>query len=431
MSDTIDLNIRIDHLTRVEGHGNIVVDMEAGELTQCKLEIVEAPRFFEAMLEGRLFTEAPHITCRICGICSVGHTTAALRAAETAIGFSPSRQTVQLRKAMLHAEFIQSHILHLYFLAAPDFLGVGSVIPLAETHKDVVKRALRLKKLANDACAVIGGRHVHPISLVVGGFTKLPTVEELQGLRDTIVAALPDVVETVALFKTLEIPHFLRKTEYISLKSDEEYALYEGDIYSSYGVMLPPRRYRHVTNEHVLDHSTAKRTRTAFGTFMVGALARVNNNFDQLSEGAKAVADELGFKTPCFNPFMNNVAQLIETRHCIDDLVAILDDLIATGIVDEIPDPQPKAGRGVGAVEVPRGILYHDYEIDAEGILTQVNCIIPTGQNLSNIEADMRELVHEVIDEPKDQIALKLEMLVRAYDPCISCSTHILDVEFV
>jgi len=433
MGKKVNVNINVNHVTRVEGHGNIKINVKEGKLEECKLEIVESPRFFEAMLKGRPYWEAHHISCRICGICSVGHTCASLQASEAALGVKVSEQTTLLRKLMLHGETIQSHVLHYYYLVAPDFFGVGSVFPLAKSHLPVVQRALRLKKLANDLCAVIGGRHVHPISMAVGGFTNVPDENRLKEVQKRLIVARGDMKETVDLFKSVrdKIPDFNRQTEYISLKRDDEYAFLNGDIFSSDAGRTTSDHYREMTNEYIVAHSTAKHTKVSRDSYMVGALSRFNNNHEMLRPEAKKAAAELGLKAPCHNPFMITIAQVVESIHCLEDAIDLIDEILRRGLKREPIDVKPKAGRGIGATEVPRGVLYHDYEYDDNGIMVKANCIIPTGQNLANIENDMKDLIPQILDKEEQEIRLLSEMLVRAYDPCISCSAHFLKVEFV
>ena len=427
-----NVNVNVHHVTRVEGHGNIVVDVQNGELVKCEWQIVEAPRFFEAFLRGRPYYEASHITSRICGICSVGHATASLRATEDALGVEVSEQTELLRKLLFHGEMLDSHVLHVYMLVAPDFFGVGSVLPLAASHPEVVQRALRIKKLSGDLCAMIAGRHTHPIAMTVGGFNHLPTEKELLAMRERLVAARDDMDETIALAKTLPWPQFERETEYVSLQKDDEYAFIDGRIATTDGFTYPLSEYRKVTNEYLVPHSTAKWTKHNRETYMVGALARFNNNYEQLHPRAKAAAEELGMQPVVTNPFLNSGAQAIEMVHCIEDSIGLIDELVDRGIKEEpLYEFQGRGGEGVGSCDVPRGILFHNYVIDDEGLIQGANCIIPTNQNHANIEADMRVLVPQIIDQPQDKIRHTMEMLVRAYDPCISCSTHLLDVEFV
>jgi coenzyme F420-reducing hydrogenase alpha subunit len=427
-----NVNVNVHHLTRVEGHGNIVVDVKNGELKECRLDIVESPRFFEAMLLGKPYQQASHITSRICGICAVGHATASLRATERALGVELSEQSVLLRKLNFHGEIIDSHVLHSYMLVAPDFFGVGSVFPLAKTHTDVVLRALRIKKLSGDLCAMIGGRHTHPVALCVGGFTHTPTEDELHAMRKRLVDARKDMDETVALFQTLDWPQFERETEYVSLTKPDEYAFIDGQIKTSDGFLYELDDYRQVTNEKIMPHSTAKHTSHNRESYMVGALARLNNNFDQLHPKAKDAAAQLGLEPICYNSFMNTAAQVVEMVHSVEDSITIIDELLARGLKPEEPvEVEVKACEGVGSCDVPRGILFHNYKIGDDGLITGANCIIPTGQNYANMEADMRALVPQILDRPEPEITLMMEMLIRAYDPCISCSTHFLDVQFV
>lgn len=427
-----DGKIEVHHVTRVEGHGNIVLNVKEGKIEELRLEIVESPRFFEAMLIGRNWYETTHLTCRICGICSVGHTSASINALENGLGITPSEQTLKLRKVMHAGETLESHVLHLYFLAAPDFLGAPSVFPLIETHAEVVKRALKLKRLANDMCCVIAGRHIHPCSMKVKTFPKLPTKEALADLRDRLVEAKADLQATVELFASLDMPDFERETEYLALYHPDEYAMYQGDVIrSTKGTETVVPEYWSKLQEFVVPHSTAKHAETEYGAYMVGALARYNNNHEQLRPQAQEAAEALGLKPICYNPFMNNVAQVVECVHVAGEAIDHLNDLLDMDLVDEDPTVEVKACRCIGASEVPRGTLYHDYTLDDDGYVTAANLIIPTNQNLNNCEQDMHALVPQILDKSEDEIRLLLEMLVRAYDPCISCSVHLLEVKFV
>ncbi len=425
-----NVSIDIHHLTRVEGHGNIVVDVVNGKVKKCNLEVTETPRFFEAMLLGRPYDEASRITSRICGICAVGHATTSLRATESALGIEPSRQTKLLRRLNFLGEILDSHILHAYMLVAPDFLNVGSVIPLAKTAPEVVFRALRMKKLSGDLCKIICGRHTHPIAMVPGGFAHYPTTSELYELRERFSTTWPDVEATVELFQTLPLPEFERETEYIALRNESVYGFIDGDIVSSDGGRWPLSDYKSATNETILPHSSAKHCANQRDSYMVGALARFNLNHDLLHPQAKAAAEALGLEPMCTNPYMNTVAQVVEIAHCIAEGELLIDELLQQELAWEEPVPPTRlSGEGVGSCEVPRGVLFHHYIIE-DGLISGANCIIPTNQNVANVEADLRGLVPTLLDMPQPEIARRLEMLVRAYDPCISCSTHLLDVTF-
>ncbi|MCX7723772.1 MAG: Ni/Fe hydrogenase subunit alpha [Thermodesulfovibrio sp.] len=435
-----NISINVNYLTRVEGHGNIVVEIKDGKVEICRLEIVESPRFFEAFLRGRSIYEAPHITSRICGICACGHTLASIQAAEDALGIKPTEQTILLRKLLLHYEHLDSHVLHIYLLVAPDLLGVPSFVPLAKSHPDVVRRALRMKRLCNELCDILVGRHVHPISAVVGGFTKLPQLSDLEQMHKRLTELQKDIDETVALFSKLKFPDFERDTEYVALVNDEdEYPLLYGDIGSTDGYRVSKYEYKNVVNEFIVPYASAKRTKWHRESYAVGSLARFNLNYEKLHPKAKEAAITLGIKPKCINPYLNTLAQIVESVHCIEDSIRIIEILGKRGInYDEvvIPDinehgllPQ-RAGEGVGAVEVPRGLLIHHYECDERGIFINANCVIPTNQNTQNIELDMLKLIPEIIDQSPEKIKLALEMLVRAYDPCISCSVHMVELRF-
>ena len=424
------IDIKVHHVTRVEGHGNILVNATDGVVEEVRWEVPESPRLFEAMLRGRHYGDVQHIASRICGICSIAHSTASLHASEAALGVPVSEQTRLLRKLLFNAEVLESHVLHACCLAAPDFLGVPSVIPLVDTHKDVVVKVMSLKRLAYRLADLLAGRKTHPISCIVGGFSMLPDLEKLDAIRDALIASLADYEALVALFKTLSIPAFERETEYIALTDPHEYAWIGGDIASSDAGILPTDDYLSVTNEFCVPHSTAKYTKNERESYQVGALARFNINHEQLLPKAKDAAVELGLKAPCHNPFMITVAQVVEAIHATEDSIELIGKILDTGVSEEPEVKQIQAGRGIGAVEAPRGILFHDYTYGADGILKEANCIIPTNQNHNNLQHDMEALVPTILDRPQDEIRLMLEMLVRAYDPCISCSTHLLQVRF-
>ena len=390
MPNTVKVDVH--HLTRVEGHGNIKVDVENGELKECKLEIVEAPRFFEAMLKGRHYDESALITSRICGICSVGHQMASLRATEDAFGIELSQQERLLRRLINCGEYFESHVLHVYFLAVPDFAGAKSVLPLVNTHKDIVVQALKLKKLGHEVGDMIGGRLIHSMATNVKAMTKVPTPKILHDIIARLKDAKAELNVGAKFLQILPIPDFERETEYISLYKKGDYALLEGNIYSSDSGETSYKNYREMTNEYLCDHSTAKRAKHARKSFMVGALARFNNSYEWLSPDAKQLAEDLGLKAPSHNPYMITVAQFVELMHIADDAIAAAEELLNMDVQLEDRTFPLQAGTGVGAVEVPRGILYHEYTYNDQGLMEKANCIIPTGQNLQNIEDDMHAL---------------------------------------
>jgi sulfhydrogenase subunit alpha len=422
----ISCNIDVRHLSRVEGHGNIHIKIKDGKVREAQWEVVETPRFFEAMLVGKKWDNAPWICGRICGICSIGHTLASIRAVENAFGIVPTGQTRKLRILLKHMETLQSHVLHLYFLAAPDFLNAGSVFPLIKSHPDVVARAGRLKLVANDACDIIGGRRLHPTRTVVGGFTMLPDKCQLELVKRRLEGAMVDLFQTAELFRSFPVPDFSRETEFVSLKGEGDYPFIGGDLVSTDGVRMIEKDYAKMTNEYSVKQSTAKWARLSRGSFAVGALARLNNNFAFLHPTARQVAESFGLRPVNHNPFMNNVAQLVECVHVTLDSINLISELLDNEWEEPRQPVKHRKAMGVGAVEVPRGILYHSYEFDRNGKIVRSDCVIPTGQNHANIQHDLNELAARFASSGKkdSDIELLAEMLVRSYDPCISCSVH-------
>ena len=430
-----NVEVNVHHITRVEGHGNIYVNIEDGKVEKCEWSIPEAPRFFEAMVVGRSWSELHHITSRICGICSIGHSLASLKATESAMGIAISEQDLKLRKLALHAENLQSHILHLGFLVLPDLLGVGSVIPLTSTNLDEVKIVLQLHRTANEMSNLICGRTTHPQRLIPGGFSKIPSIKELTTVRKKLQDSIPNLQAVAELISSLagKLPNFKRETEYIALSDPGEYALYDGKLASSDTDSAPVKEYLSFTNEYIVQQSTAKWAKHVRDSYMVGALARLNINYKRLSPMAQKTAEKFNLLPMNYNPYMNNIAQLVEVVHSVEDSIRLINELEAAGLQTQPdynnPDIKVKAGTGVGAVEVPRGILFHDYTYNDKGICTKANCIIPTNQNHGNIQQDMNTLVPQIADKTQKEIELTLEMLVRAYDPCISCSTHVTKIK--
>jgi sulfhydrogenase subunit alpha len=411
-------------LTRVEGHGHLSLCSAKGLVTEVKWEVTESPRFFEVMFKGRPWHDVHVLASRICGICSVSHQIASLSATEAAFGIAPSEQTLLLRKLLYAGEMIESHMLHVFLLAGPDFLGTGSVIPLLKSNKEIVLAGLRLKALGNDIMRFIGGRAVHPQAAQVGGFGRIPDKQILLHLQKRFQESLPDLQATVKIFKQIAIPQFSRETEYIALAHPDEYALVRGQIHSTDTGISDISRYLDITNEYCVPHSTAKFTRHKRESYAVGALSRININYDLLSSMAKEAAVELNIKPVCSNPFMNTVAQIVETFHEVEEAQNIVERLLKTGVREEKMVVKARAGQGVGAVEAPRGLLIHDYTYDEQGFIVKANCIIPTNQNHGNIQQDLEALFQNSPDKSKKSLKPMCEMLIRAYDPCIGCSTH-------
>jgi sulfhydrogenase subunit alpha len=415
--------IEVNYIARVEGRGALNINIsKEGKIQDLRFRIYEPPRFFEAFLIGRRYTEMMELTSRLCGICPVAHQITALRAVENAIGLEPSEQTKDLRKLLALSAHIQSHVLSMYFLSLPDLLGYESTLAMTKDHLDVIKRGLKLKKLGNDISDLIGGRAVHPVTAVVGGFTALPSKNKLQAMRKRLVEAKNDAFETVDLFSKLKIPQFFRKCEHIAISNQKTYAINIGRLRSTEGLNIHESEYRDYISEKQVPYSTALHSQLKTkGSFMVGPLPRVNLNFGQLSSDAKAAAKRSGVKFPNYNPFVSHLARAIELVHSIDESIDIIDRV---PLKEEQRDIGCRAGFGAAITEAPRGSLYHSYVLDNNGIIRKADLVPPTAHNANNVEKDMHEFLGTMLDEPVEEIKLKCEMLVRAYDPCISCSTH-------
>ena len=419
-------NIKLSHITKIEGHASLNLSIDKGKVKKCELQSTEGSRYFEGLVKGRRYDEAPEITSRVCGICSSAHTICAIQAMERAIKFKPSEQTILLRELMTLGERIRSHATHLYFLALPDFVGYESALAMAQKYKRELNTALRLVKLGNNIVKEVAGRDIHPVSAQVGGFLHLPTQESLDEIKEETNDRKNDAISTAELFAKLDYPDFERKTQYFSLKNKFGYATLYGDLVSEASKFPQNELHDHLKEYHE-DHGTSNFVVKRGMSYMVGALSRINNNFDQLSEDAKLILKRSGHKFPNFNPFLNNFAQAIELVHCLDRVSEIID------FVDLKPEPLPeikvKDGHGVAAIEVPRGVLWHEYTVKA-GKIVSANIITPTCQNLRNMNDDIKAFVPTILDLPKEKMILEIEKLIRAYDPCFSCSTHFLKVKF-
>lgn len=417
--------LTVEHVARIEGHGTITVDVEGGEVRDIRMDVIEPARYFESMVVGRRFDEAPLITSRICGICSPNHMLTSIKALEAALSVEVSERTTLMRKLLVYGSYLQNHATHLYLLAAPDYVGLPSVFPLAETHPEVVERALRVKKLGNDLTALVGGRPVHPVTAVIGGFTSEPDPRKLESFRDALLAAADDAAATVELFGSFKEYDYETAGEMLALVSDDDYAIYDGDTAAlDAGWRRPIAEYRSFIEETVVGHSNAKHSTVGGRTFMVGALPRINLAADKLSAPAKAALAKSGLATPSRNPFMNNLCQAVELADAAARCAGYIERLLEMGGSSEPVAFRIAAGTGQAATEAPRGTLYHGYSVDDDGLITAGDVITPTAQNLANLDADMRAFAPSVVDLPRDEFVIAVERLVRAYDPCLSCSVH-------
>ena len=416
--------VKIGYLTRVEGKAELDLTIDGEEVKDLKLKIYEEPRFFEALLIGRSFEEAVELTSRICGICYVTHQLSSVRAVEKVLGVEVNDRIRLLRRLIAIGGIISSHCLHLYLLALPDVLGLPDVFT---ADPKLLVKALRLKAVGDKLVELIGGRGVHPVSIVVGGFTYTPPKDKLMELAQSLKEAKKTAVESVPLFSADKFPKFEVDCERVALSNPEEYAINEGRVKSNKGLDISEDEFRAFIEETQVPHSTAKHSKVkGRGSYMVGPLSRVNLNFSQLSEDAREAAEASGFKFPSSNPFAANMARLLEVISLIDEALELI-DAYREGPV-RVPF-QVKGGSAGAITEAPRGMNYHWYSIGDDGLIKAADISPPTCQNARRVEDDLREYVPTIAHLSEKEIASRCAMLIRAYDPCISCAVHSIEVK--
>jgi len=420
--------IKVDYLARVEGEGGLTIKFKDNEVIDAKFNIFEPPRFFEAFLRGRSYTDAPDITSRICGICPVAYSMTSSQAMESGFGVKVEGPLQALRRLVYCGEWIESHVLHIYMLHAPDFLGYQDAIQLAKDHPKVVRRGLELKKLGNDIVTLLGGREIHPINLKVGGFYRVPTTQELSALTDRIKWARDAAYETVRWASTLPFPDFEQDYEFVALHHPEIYAIMEGNLVSNKGLNISISEFDHYIQEEHVAHSTSLQAEMkGRGAYFVGPLARFNLNFDQLSPIAQEAAREVGMAPMCLNSFKSILARSIETLYACDESLRIIDNYKMPK--NSSIEHKPVATTTYGCTEAPRGICWHRYRVDENGTILEVRIVPPTSQNQKVIENDLRQFAMKNTDLPEDRLTWMCEQVIRNYDPCISCSCHFLKLK--
>ncbi len=421
-------NIEVGALARVEGEGGLFIGLKDGKAVEVRLDIYEPPRFFEGFLRGRFLQEVPDITARICGICPVAYQMSGATALENALGIEVSPQAYALRRLMYCAEYIESHALHIYLLQAPDLLGQPSALDLAAIAPDVVRDALRLKKIGNQLLKAIGGRSVHPVNVCVGGFYRWPDAKSLQELLPELEWGLEAAKACVLWSATLPYPELEIDYEYVALHHPDEYAVIKGEVWSSKGSQLTVKEYETRYIEEHVRHSNALHSHTAEGGhYLVGPLARLNLNYEQLFPAARQAMHDANIQLPLLNPYKSLIARAVEVAHYYEEAIAIIKAYQPTGTAHL--ELRLKAGEGSGASEAPRGLLYHRYIIDDKGLVQFAKITPPTAQNLPRIEEDLFALAPQLVTMEHEAATLTAEHLVRAYDPCISCATHFLKLK--
>ncbi|EKD49717.1 MAG: nickel-dependent hydrogenase large subunit [uncultured bacterium] len=418
------MRIKIDHIARTEGHIGFVSDIVKGDIKKAQLQTLEGARLFEGILSGRRYFEVGEIAQRICGVCPVVHCLDAIKAVENAMGVDVSDETVLLRKMIMAGQMIQSHTLHLYFLSLPDFLDYRDDLKMVEDYPNRSKDIIKLRDFGNMIISLIGGRSVHPVSPKVGGFTKYPSKDAVLKLAREGNKLMSIVLDLSDMFNKLAFPKFKRETEYIALKHKGEYAVYSGSIASTSGTAVPVKKFVNSISEIQKPYDLVKSATRKGKPYLVGALARINVNSKELNDTARKFLDKSVIDLPDYNPFHNVVAQAIEIIHFIEEFQSLAREF--TNAKSNVPfvEVDIKPGKGVGAMEAPRGTLYHYYEIGSDGKVADCNIITPTAQFLFHMEQDLNAYLPMLKDKKLSLQKKEIRKLIRAYDPCISCATH-------
>jgi coenzyme F420-reducing hydrogenase alpha subunit len=420
--------IKVDQLARVEGEGSLFVKVNDGQVADVKLRIFEPPRFFEAFLRGRHFSEAPDITARICGICPVAYQMSSVQAMEDAMGIVVDGQLAALRRLLYCGEWIESHVLHMFLLHAPDFLGYEDAIMLAKDYPDVVKNALRMKKVGNDIMTVLGGREIHPVNVKVGGFYRVPRKDELKPLVEHLQWGLEQAIGAVKLVAGFTFPDFDVDYNFVSLRHPTEYPMIGGRIVTSRSMDIGIREYEfHFEERHVRHSNALHGFERGHGPYHVGPMARFTLNYDRLTPKARQAAESVHLAPGIRNPFKSIIVRGVETVFAFEEALRLIEEYEPPAVAS-VP-VAPVAGLGCGASEAPRGLLYHRYRISDDGMIRDAKIVPPTAQNQPTIEDDVRQFVTKFADLPRETLTLQCEQAVRNYDPCISCATHFLRLE--
>jgi coenzyme F420-reducing hydrogenase alpha subunit len=416
--------IKIDMMARVEGEGALHITVQDGQVRDVQLRIFEPPRFFEAFLQGRHVNEVPDIVARICGICPVAYQMSAVHALEQIFHVEMPQSLRDLRRLLYCGEWIESHVLHIYMLQGPDFLGFDSGLEMARSHPDLVKRGLRMKKAGNDLLTLLGGRSVHPVSVKIGGFSQVPTRNALHELKDEFLWARDAAAETLRWVSGFEFQDPEQAYTFLALRGPSEYPMNEGDVVTNRGHRMAASEFEHHFHEEQVPYSNALHCTLNGKSYLTGPLARLALNQDQLSLLAKDVLQSTGLVLPFNRASMGIVARSVEVLYAFDEALRLI-DRYERPTAPNVPVTL-RAGTGMAATEAPRGLLYHRYEVKADGTICLAKIVPPTSQNQRRMEDDLRNLLPDILHLNDQETAMKCEELIRSYDPCISCATHFL-----
>lgn len=425
------MKLRIDHIAKIEGHASFTADIVGGDIRSAKIKIEEGARLFEGIMQGRKDEEIAEIGSRICGVCPVAHVFAGFKAIESAYGLEITEPVLSLRKLMALGQLINSHSLHLFFFSLSDFFGFKSDLELINAYPEKTHDAVKIRDIGNRLVEIIGGRTIHPLTPCIGGIRKAPDMNELKQLLNDCQNNLESTIKLEEFFANLKYPDFHRQTAFVSLYNPNEYAIYDGQIKVD-KVIMKPEDFILLTKEVQRGNDVAKRTYFTDKSYMVGALARINNHGEQLNPQAKALLEKSQLKflaspngESCYNPFYNILCQSIELVHCFEEAIKILGKLVNQEIVVSEPNIASRTGKGLGVIEAPRGLLFYNADI-VDGIVKNINIISPTCQNLTNLEADLEEFekLEGFSNLNKKEREDKIKMLIRAYDPCVTCAVH-------
>lgn len=415
------VTISINEVNKIEGHAGFLGSLENGKLKKARIEVREGARFIEGLLCGRKFIEAPWITSRICGICPTVHNLTSIKALEQALKIKSSPQTTLLRKLMLLGQHIQSHMTHIYFLALGDFFNIKHDTALVKMNPKIAKEAIKIRDFGNLILNTIGGRDIHPTSTKIGGFRVLPSQKALNNILKNVEDHLETANEIFDFLNNLTFPQFQRLTLFVGLDKQGEYAIFSGKVKTSGDKKYPPKTFVRVASEiQEMEEDVVKKVQLQKEAYLVGALSRLNLNFKKLNPEARKALGRAQFNLPCYNIFYNLLAQMIEIIHYIEEVQNLLSHFKIKE--ERIKNYKVKSGEGLGTMEAPRGTLFHYYKIDSQGKIGDCNIITPTAQFLLNMEYDLKEFLEERANLKKQKNNIK--MLIRAYDPCITCAVH-------